>query len=295
LSFKNNLCPICGSEITIPVWFYLQYMIAKCSDCDVEFSLPFIGGDISYYSSHETYRDLESQIKKDGIPIGNIAIAKEIDHVFRSYFKKNNNQICVLDYGCGSGWCCSQLMQKGYDVIGVDFNPEMIRVSKKIFGVNAFLEQEKDSWKIRKFDAIIINHVLEHVSNPVELLSKLRDSLSINGIVFISVPNRDFIRARKKLRLGQLPAANYPPHHITFWSVRSLNHVLSASGYKVLRCFEQAYPEEIQMTKSLREKFKRWAGLVPCKQFAAFSACMGNVLKISGVNLFAVGQPKWLR
>lgn len=41
----------------------------------------------------------------------------------------------------------------------------------------------------RKFDAIEMGFVLEHVEDPLKLLSKYRDSLAVDGSLFIGVPN----------------------------------------------------------------------------------------------------------
>ncbi len=54
-------------------------------------------------------------------------------HYIEKYFKlKNTEGTKVLDVGCGAGRTTIPLMQAGYDVIGIDFIPEMIETAKKI-------------------------------------------------------------------------------------------------------------------------------------------------------------------
>ena len=39
--------------------------------------------------------------------------------------------LAVLDAGCGTGYLCNKLAQKGARVTGVDFSPRMIEVAKR--------------------------------------------------------------------------------------------------------------------------------------------------------------------
>ncbi len=41
----------------------------------------------------------------------------------------------------------------------------------------------------KKFNTIIMEHILEHIENPVELLLRIRDWLAPNGKILIGVPN----------------------------------------------------------------------------------------------------------
>src|SRR5262245_19051495 len=38
----------------------------------------------------------------------------------------------VLDLGCGTGWTSAFLARRGYDVLGVDIAPEMIRLARRL-------------------------------------------------------------------------------------------------------------------------------------------------------------------
>ena len=57
----------------------------------------------------------------------------------------------------------------------------------------------------RKFDNIILGHVLEHVNNPIEILSKLKTFLKPGGIIFAAVPNSLSIHRQAAVLMGILP------------------------------------------------------------------------------------------
>lgn len=281
-------CPICRSDAGVVKWTYRTWAIVKCPQCDVEFASPFTPGDLEYYSGNETYSRLRAQVAIGDIPPGNFAILKEIEGAVHRYVQKPWDNIRVLDYGCGSGFYAGCFQRHGCDVLGVDFNPEMLQIAQDIFKVKGLMTSAEELLKNNdRFDLIILNQVLEHVGNPVELLGQLRRLLRRGGILFISVPNRDFIRIRGKFRAGELNAGNYPPHHVSFWSIKSLNTALSAAGLKALRCSVQTYPEMMQTEISLKTRF---GGMAGASRIVARSASeVGRVLGFSGVNLFAIG------
>jgi SAM-dependent methyltransferase len=88
----------------------------------------------------------------------------------------------VLDFGCGAGGFLDALQSFGWETWGLD--PAV----KTAFARHAEL---KDLTQRTTFDLILLNHVLEHVTRPVDVLKGLAACLREGAVMYISVPDLD--------------------------------------------------------------------------------------------------------
>lgn len=91
----------------------------------------------------------------------------------------------TLDVGCGLG---RNLKELPAGSVGVDHNAAAVMECRRR-GLTAFTVEE---WRAQEpsqpFDAILLAHVLEHVSDPAELLASYLPSLRSGGTVFVICP-----------------------------------------------------------------------------------------------------------
>ena len=102
--------------------------------------------------------------------------------------------------------------------------------------VECFFEDFKSD---EKFDAIEMGFVLEHVEDPLQLLRKYRDSLAVNGSLFIGVPNALSLHRR----LGQMAGLLDDPYklsemdlkfgHRRYFDLDSLQACVIQAGLKI--------------------------------------------------------------
>jgi SAM-dependent methyltransferase len=82
----------------------------------------------------------------------------------------------------------------------------------------------------RTFDLIWMNHSLEHFNDPVAVLTKAVSLLSETGIIFIGVPDADFI--------NKTGVPGYPhfklEEHYTLWTERALCRELEKLGMNIV-------------------------------------------------------------
>ncbi len=104
------------------------------------------------------------------------------------YAPNNQSNYRVLDVGCGYGKKMLGLMAAGYNVLGVDVNPEIIKANQKqglkCVTVEEFADNED------KFDCILMSHIIEHFypSDLKDWLDDYLDRLKPSGYLIIATP-----------------------------------------------------------------------------------------------------------
>lgn len=100
----------------------------------------------------------------------------------------------VLDVGCGSGILLTiPVASYGYEVLGIDIHEESIQYANKLNPYKnlkfEIIEVEQLASASEEYDIIICSEVLEHLAHPERLLNNLRELISEDGIVIITIPN----------------------------------------------------------------------------------------------------------
>lgn len=106
----------------------------------------------------------------------------------------------VLEVGCGRGYILSELKKLGCHVQGI----ESATAEKWILNNNDFPVHgvsDDSQWPIpdNSIDLVIIWHVLEHVTEPTDVLAEIYRVLSPGGTLCVSVPNVDSLQSNMGL------------------------------------------------------------------------------------------------
>lgn len=99
----------------------------------------------------------------------------------------------ILDFGCGNGEAVSQyLIRAGVDYTGVDFHRPSIEHAAKRFGHRKAVPRRRflrHTPNDGPYDALVYSDVLEHLDDPVTVLTEHRPLLAEHGWLIGSVPN----------------------------------------------------------------------------------------------------------
>ncbi|MBI3299550.1 MAG: class I SAM-dependent methyltransferase [Elusimicrobia bacterium] len=145
----------------------------------------------------------------------------------------------LLDVGCGKGEFLSVARTRGWAVAGIEPSQGLCEHARAAYGLDVRLGTlETAGAEAAAFDAVTLNHVLEHVERPLELLRGARGLLKPDGLLFVEVPNCDsyLLRAADAyFRLRGLDWSSrlsplHPPFHRFGFTVASLLHALRAAG-----------------------------------------------------------------
>ena len=75
-----------------------------------------------------------------------------------------NNNISVLDIGCGAGNSTKMISETRADVIGIDFSEKMINVAKNVYPNITFKQSDAENIPLEdnSADVVIANFVVHH-------------------------------------------------------------------------------------------------------------------------------------
>lgn len=215
-------CHICGSENVTFVEDLLkdgfQIFLYKCRECEVIFSIKESNQCIYDYSQEKTHDRME--------------IYQVIDLIEILLQAHNGKSVNVLEVGCGDLRHLIKLnnifKNEEIRLYGFDLNyTQTVRETAKkenITLINSIGEIQKNS-----IDIIFLFHVLEHVDKPVELVLSLKEKLSENGYIVISVPN--------DMRVSKLifkEGWDYPPYHNYRFSGKTFEFIARLSNLKLV-------------------------------------------------------------
>jgi SAM-dependent methyltransferase/diadenosine tetraphosphate (Ap4A) HIT family hydrolase len=96
----------------------------------------------------------------------------------------------ILDAGCGPGRDASVFIEKGFNVVGLDFSQEMVRLAKSVHKLEVNLGDVRDlDFGNCTFDAVWANASLHHLDKDDLYLSisEFERVLKNDGVLFIAV------------------------------------------------------------------------------------------------------------
>ncbi|ABB32406.1 SAM-dependent methyltransferase, putative [Geobacter metallireducens GS-15] len=134
----------------------------------------------------------------------------------------------LLEIGCGSGTMLSYLGSLGWRTEGIDVDPSAV-ANARSKGLNVaqgdLLEQPYGD---NTFDAVMISHVIEHVPNPVELLTECYRILKPGGVLSLVTPN---VESMGSHLFGRHWLHLDPPRHLILYNVRTIRALARKAGF----------------------------------------------------------------
>ncbi|MEJ7677581.1 MAG: class I SAM-dependent methyltransferase [Segetibacter sp.] len=128
---------------------------------------------------------------------------KQVEFCYRS-FKPFFSGAVACELGPSTGYMTNMLLNDfaELDVVeGAKDLLEQIPNDKKLHKYHSLFEE---FIPLRKYDTIIMNHVLEHIEKPVDLLKRISGWLADNGVFLIGVPNAKSFHRLAAVKMGLL-------------------------------------------------------------------------------------------
>ena len=140
----------------------------------------------------------------------------------------------ILDCGCGDGFFISEIVKtyNNINISGCDISLNLLNIAKQknkkinFFQHNIFLKRTPET-----FDIIISSEVIEHSANPKKALENLCNSISENGYLILSTPNKLWEGIVKVSSFFKLrPFQGYE----NFLTIKEIRSILNKNNFKII-------------------------------------------------------------
>lgn len=142
----------------------------------------------------------------------------------------------LLDIGSGPGFFLKTAQAEGWQAKGIEPSRQAGAFARSmgVDVVDGFFSSQTAP-ELGRFDVVHLNNVLEHLSDPAEIIRLAADVLDPGGLICVNVPNEFTpIQQAGRLRVGAAQWWVAPPHHINYFDFASLSALVERYGLHVV-------------------------------------------------------------
>jgi SAM-dependent methyltransferase len=232
-------CPVCGAESGCPgIERWGGYTLRHCRQCQVVFADPMDSAGAGFYedpAGHGCSCLQEIYGQRKVVRKGWESLSQNGRLLLK---RKPTCGGSLLDIGCGEGLFL-HFAKRHYSVTGIDLDRDAVQTARQMYGVDRVyamsLREFSRTFAGRRYDVITMFDVLEHLDDPSGHLAMVRDMLADDGVLVISLPNRD----RKSFSADMHSLADYPPNHMTRWNAAALKTLVTRLGFEIVTLYSR--------------------------------------------------------
>ncbi|HTU99454.1 MAG TPA: class I SAM-dependent methyltransferase [Luteitalea sp.] len=242
MAIETVSCRLCGCESRAilhnrPDYEYghatrLDYYRCAGAACGFIFAAPIPLEQIaSFYQAYSTHvapaaPGAESRVRRLEALVTPPPIRRELANYLGDGIPQRP-ELRLLDFGCGNASLLKRLQARGFTSLhGFDFDPKA-RDAARAQGLVIFDQVEQVFAQGNTFDLIVLNHVIEHLDDPVGTLSQLMGTLAPGGRVYLRTPNTGSFLRRL---FGSRWRGYETPRHLGLFNLRSIRQLARRIG-----------------------------------------------------------------
>lgn len=216
------------------VWAGRYAQVFACSSCGHKQFLPDLTDKdlAAVYSTGYFVNDSERQLYVDLYALDYNSTVNEIHATAAAWGM--TGAFRLHEFGCGTGLSVHQFRKKGVEATGSDWSTIAIGFGQEQGNEHISLENVNTVKEMvgQHLDVLFTNHVIEHLPDPVEFLRGLKPLMNDKSLIIMRFPNGDGAINRS---LGMFyDPLFYFPHHIHYFSPKSITIAAERAGLKVL-------------------------------------------------------------
>jgi 2-polyprenyl-3-methyl-5-hydroxy-6-metoxy-1,4-benzoquinol methylase len=239
ITYSN--CPVCKSTNLQNSLSAIDYTVSKenftivfCNDCTQMFTQ-----NVAEQNEIGKYYQSENYVSHSDTQKG---IVNKLYHSVRKRtllskkklveFETKKQHGKILDIGCGTGAFLSTMKAGGWKYTGLEPDDNARKKAFELHNINPQPSHEIFNLPFNNYDAITMWHVLEHVHQLHEYIAHIKNMLTLNGLVFIAVPNYTSYDAKHYKAQW---AAYDVPRHLYHFSPASMKKLVEQHGLKIIK------------------------------------------------------------
>lgn len=234
-----STCQLCGSDEHRVLFEESPYSVLRCLDCGLVFVTPRLAPEALENVYGERYW------KSDSPKTQGYSDYAADEPLYLKTFRRRlgalrlqpGRTLRVLDVGCAAGFFLRVMQKEGHDVYGVELSPAIAQHAKRHLGeerihVGTLDTLPADRFIEGSFDLITMWDVVEHVTDPQDLLRRAKELLAPDGTLLIETQNVDSAFA---VMLGKRWHHYKHQEHLYHFNPQTIQLLLEQTGFELVR------------------------------------------------------------
>jgi SAM-dependent methyltransferase len=227
-----NFCGVDDAAVVFPAGVAQLNQIVRCNRCGLLYASPRSKAPdhieiAAYDPMFNPLHAKDIRVMKEQLQVRDFHKTRTL--LNRLYPKRGK----LVEVGSSLGYLLDGFREDGWDVLGVEPFYQACRYAREELGLdvkNAILESA--GLPDEAADVVLLNHVIEHLDNPLRTLLEVNRVLKPSGHLVIETPRYDTLTFKL---LGRRERSISCAGHIYFFTTRSLRHLYEAAGFSTLR------------------------------------------------------------
>ena len=159
----------------------------------------------------------------------------------------------LLDLGAAGGELGDALRKRFRRTIGFEYDVHRIGDLHQRFDQAVIADLESVRRLPCNADAIVLADILEHLRDPSSLLACVRQSLTRDGHLFVSVPNIANVTVRLGLLFGIFEYRErgiLDSSHLRFYTMRTIKRQIEGAGFRIVAIRGSSVPIRLILPKA---------------------------------------------
>jgi len=228
---KKVKCPVCNQNEEETLFIKRGYTFVRCISCGMVYTNPQVNQNIV----KECYK---GEAPSTELWMGILTNSKETEwrqSYYNSILENIENNVgkgSLLDIGCAVGHFLDIARSAGWKTTGLELSNTGYKYCTERLNLDVLNKTIEDSELPKEsFDAITLIGVLEHVTDPIDIIESCKKLLKKGGVIFVVVPN---VYSLLNMVIHQKAVTFDGRNHLLYFSEKTLESLFKKLNMEIL-------------------------------------------------------------